>query len=264
MSIRAITPDDAARREASQRSSGRRLNGSVVHKIGFDIVSGTYPPGTLLADEVAFAEELEISRGAYREAMRVLAAKGLIESRPRAGTKVLERDRWNILDPDILAWAFSAEPDLGLIRDLFELRQIIEPAAAGLAASRRTTDHLKTLENALRSMRENGAHSPTGRAADRDFHRTILGETGNTALMNLGAGIAAAVDWTTRYKRRSRVIARDAVPDHARVYDAIVAGDGAEANARMRLLVEFALADTRSAVAARSHHQLPVRRGAAM
>ena len=64
-----------------------------------------------------------------REAIQVLTAKGLVESRPKAGTRVLPRNRWNLLDPDVLAWAFAGEPDIQFVRDLFELRAIVEPAA---------------------------------------------------------------------------------------------------------------------------------------
>ena len=74
------------------------------------------------------SEGLAVSRTAYREAVRTLSAKGLVESRPKAGTRVSERGRWNLLDPDVLAWAFETEPGEAFIRDLFELRKIVEPA----------------------------------------------------------------------------------------------------------------------------------------
>ena len=79
------------------RSSGRRLRGAVAHKLGVAILSGRYAPGETLSGEIAFAEELDVSRGAYREAIQVLTAKGLVESRPKAGTRVLPRARWNLL-----------------------------------------------------------------------------------------------------------------------------------------------------------------------
>ena len=91
---------------------------------------GKYPPGHVLTSEVDFAERNHISRTAYREAIRILAAKGLVESRPKAGTKITDPSRWHILDPDVLAWTFEGEPSQAAIDDLFELRLIIEPAAA--------------------------------------------------------------------------------------------------------------------------------------
>jgi DNA-binding FadR family transcriptional regulator len=230
------------------RGPGRRLHGAVAHKLGLAILSGEYAPGDTLSGEVAFAEELQVSRSAYREAVQVLTAKGLVESRPKAGTRVLPRNRWNLLDPDVLAWAFAGEPDVKFVRDLFELRAIVEPAAARLAAERRDKADLKIMKDALAAMRRHTLGSEAGRAADRDFHNAILGATRNDALLVLTASIGAAVNWTTQFKQRSRALPRNPIPDHVRVYDAIAAGDPAAASEAMRVLVELALEDTRSAM----------------
>lgn len=230
------------------RGPGRRLHGAVAYKLGMAIVSGKYAPGDTLSGEVAFAEELEVSRSAYREAVQVLTAKGLVESRPKAGTRVLPRNRWNLLDPDVLAWAFAGEPDVAFVRDLFELRAIVEPAAARLAAQRRTKDDLKAMKDALAAMRRHTLATEAGRAADRDFHNAILHATGNDALIVLAASIGAAVNWTTQFKQRSRALPRNPIPDHAKVYDAIASGDADAAADAMQVLVELALEDTRGAM----------------
>jgi DNA-binding FadR family transcriptional regulator len=232
------------------RGTGRRLHGAIAHKLGTAIVSGQYAPGDTLSGEVAFSEALDVSRSAYREAMQVLAAKGLVESRPKAGTRVLPRDRWNLLDPDVLAWAFAGEPDVQFVRSLFELRAIVEPAAAGLAAQRRDRNDLKVMKDALAGMRRHTLATEAGRAADRDFHSAILRATHNDALVVLSASIGAAVNWTTQFKQRSRILPRNPMPDHARVYDAIAAQDVDIATHVMRTLVDLALEDTRSAMQA--------------
>lgn len=232
----------------SPKGSGRRLRGAVVHYLGKAIVSGQIPPGETLTGEVANAEALDISRSAYREAVQVLTAKGLVESRPKAGTRVLPRRRWNILDPAVLAWAFSGEPDMDFVRDLFELRAIVEPAAAGLAAERRDKADLKAMKEALAGMRRHGLAGEPGRAADRDFHDAILAATQNNAVMALSASIGAAVSWTTQFKQRLRALPRDPMPDHVRVFDAIAASDADGARAAMRALVDLALEDTRAAM----------------
>src|SRR6478735_5764190 len=139
----------AGRLTPSPKGSGRRLRGAVAHYLGTAIVSGQIAPGETLTGEIANAEALDVSRGAYREAVQVLTAKGLVESRPKAGTRVLPRSRWNILDPTVLAWAFAAEPDLAFVRDLFELRAVVEPAAARFAAERRDKDDIKAMKDAL-------------------------------------------------------------------------------------------------------------------
>lgn len=236
--------DPASPAARAVRGTGRRLHGAIAYKIGTAIVSGDYRPGDILSSEVDFAQSLDVSRGAYREAIQVLAAKGLVESRPKAGTRVLPRARWNLLDPDVLGWAFSGEPDMQLVRSLFELRAVIEPAAAGFAALRHDRDQLRAIKEALAGMRRHTLATDEGRAADRDFHDAILRATGNDAMIVLSASIGAVVNWTTRYKQRARALPRNAIPDHAKVYDAIAAGDADAASAAMRVLVDLAFDDT--------------------
>lgn len=242
-----IEPQEGTERR-SERSTGRRLRGAVAHYLGTAIVSGAIRPGERLTGEVANAAALDVSRSAYREAVQVLTAKGLVESRTKAGTRVLPRNRWNLLDPDVLAWAFSGEPDPAFIRDLFELRAIVEPAAARLAAIRREKDDIRAMRDALANMRRHTLATEAGRAADRDFHGALLRATRNDALITLSASIGAAVNWTTQFKQRTRALPRDPVPDHARVSDAIAAGDPDAAEAAMRALVDLALEDTRNSM----------------
>ncbi|PXA97712.1 GntR family transcriptional regulator [Nostoc sp. 3335mG] len=244
-----LTATGAAERlTSSSKGTGRRLRGAVAHYLGTAIVSGRIAPGERLTGEVANSEALDVSRSAYREAVQVLTAKGLVESRPKAGTRVLPRSRWNMLDPAVLAWAFSGEPDLDFVRDLFELRAVVEPNAARLAAARRDKADLKAMKEALAQMRRFTLATEAGRAADRDFHDALLQATHNSALVALSASIGAAVNWTTQFKQRARALPRDPLPDHVRVYDAIAAGDGDAASDAMRVLVELALEDTRSSM----------------
>lgn len=230
------------------RDTGRRLNGAIIHKLGVAILAGEFKEGDILSGEVASSEALNVSRSAYREAVQVLAAKGLVESRPKAGTRVLPRNRWNLLDPDVLAWAFTGEPDIRLIRSLFELRAMIEPEAARMAAERRDRDDLRKMKEALAGMRRFTLATDQGRLADRDFHDALLHATRNDALIVLSASIGAAVNWTTQFKQRARALPRNPIPDHARVYEAIAAGDGNAASEAMRALVDLALEDTRASM----------------
>src|SRR3546814_8055141 len=116
--------------------------------------------------EIEYAEQIGISRSALREAFRTLSAKGLVDSRPKAGTRVSPRRQWSLLDPDLLAWQFEAEPSLKFLHDLFELRMIVEPSAAELAAERRTEDQVQAMRSALDAMaredrkrtRQNSSH----------------------------------------------------------------------------------------------------------
>ena len=235
-------PKGAAKRKS--RDTGRRHHGAIAHRLGVAILTGEFAVGDVLSGEVAFSEALGVSRTAYREAIQVLSAKGLVESKPKTGTRVLPRDRWNLLDPDVLAWAFAGEPDIQFIRGLFELRAIVEPAAAALAAGRRNSADLNVMEEALGAMEQHTLASEAGRAADRDFHTAILRATGNDALMVLSSSIGAAVNWTTQFKQRALPLPRNPIPDHRCVFDAIAAGDPEAARAAMMALVDLALDDT--------------------
>ncbi|MGN6820214.1 MAG: FadR/GntR family transcriptional regulator [Sphingomonas sp.] len=220
-----------------------RIHGTIARNIGIEIVSGVRKPGDVLGGEIEASEELGISRTAYREAIRILAAKGLVESRPKAGTRITSRSRWNLLDPDILAWTFEGEPDTQFILDLFELRSVIEPAAAGFAAQRRTEADLAEMETALQGMQAHGLADERGRAADQRFHRAILAAARNEPLIALASTVGAAVHWTTKFKQRRRALPRDPMPDHQRVHAAIEAGDAPAARQAMAELLQLALDD---------------------
>jgi DNA-binding FadR family transcriptional regulator len=223
-----------------------RLNQAVARRIGMAILSGELAPGDSLGGEIEQSLQLGVSRTAYREAMRSLISKGLIESRPKAGTHVTPRSTWNLLDPEILAWMFSGKPDKHFVRDLFELRGIIEPAVARLAAQRRSGEQLAAMEQALTQMAENGLGCEAGQEADRQFHRLLLEATGNEALTTLAGSVGAAVQWTTRFKQQASARPRDPIPEHQAVFAAVAAGDGAAAAEQMSMLLERALDDMHS------------------
>ena len=221
-----------------------RLHGTIARDLGIGIVSGLYKPGDILSGEVASSERLAVSRTAYREAVRILAAKGLVESRPKVGTKVSLRDHWQLLDPDVLAWAFDSEPDLELLNSLFELRDIIESEAAALAATRRSEAQLKIMRNALERMARFTIATEAGRQADQEVHATLLKATGNPYIISLTMGVNAAVNTTNMFKQRERPLERNPVPDHMHVLEAIAAKDPAKAKRKMSELIRLARADT--------------------
>lgn len=228
-----------------ERGNRRRLHGRIAQQLGIAITAGHYQPGDLLDGEIEFSDRLEVSRTVYREALRMLSAKGMVESKPRSGTHVLPRHRWNLLDPDVLEWMFENEPSEPFVRNLFELRMIIEPEAAALAAERRTAVDLARMGHALEEMSKHTLLTPQGQAADQEFHSLLLAATRNEALINLGSTIAAAVRWTTYFKQRRRGLGRDALPDHRNIYEAIAQGSPSKARKAMVALVQLALDDTR-------------------
>jgi DNA-binding FadR family transcriptional regulator len=222
------------------RSNSLRLHGTIARDIGVRIVSGRIAPGRVLNGEIEASERLQVSRTAYREAVRILAAKGLIESRPKLGTRVSEPRCWHLLDPDVISWIFTGTPDERLLRALFELRTIVEPAAAALAAEKRSPEQLQALRRALDAMAASTLAVEEGRQADRDFHCILLEASGNPFLASLESGVAAAVSCATVCKRRHRPLPRGPLPDHERVYEAVASREALAAREAMAELVRRA------------------------
>ncbi|MFT4077123.1 MAG: FadR/GntR family transcriptional regulator [Asticcacaulis sp.] len=220
------------------------IHNKAASDLGRAIVSGRYAPGKKLPTEFESAERLGISRSSYREATRILAAKGMLVSRTKAGTVVSARSSWNLLDPDVLAWFFQSEPSPSFIHDLFELRMVVEPAAAAMAAVRRTEAQVSEMEKALEIMSEKTLASEAGLAADKHFHTVILEATRNETFISLASGIGAAARWASIFKQRHRELPRDPVPDHMRLLQAIKAKDPEAARHAAVTLLLLAQEDT--------------------
>lgn len=217
---------------------GRGIHGEVVSTIGRRIVSGHY-----MAGEAVLAEDLEaelgVSKTVVREALKVLAAKGMVESRPKRGTVVRERASWNLLDPDLIAWQHQGNPSLDFLRDLSEVRFIVEPEAARLAARRRTDADLEGLREALDAMAAAGEAGEAMIEADLAFHRAMLLASHNELLAQMEMLIEAGL------RVRDQLVHRqgpwsDPVPAHLDVLVAIEAGDGERAVMAMHRLLESA------------------------
>ncbi len=234
--------------ESTAPAKTPRLHQAIANRLGIAILSGEYQPGDPLSGEIDQALALGVSRTPYREAIRILVSKGLLESRPKAGTHVTPRSRWNLLDPDVLAWMFMGKPDPDFIRDLFELRGLLEPPAASLAAERRTEAQLKQMKTALEAMRSHGLATPEGRASDQQFHHAIFEAGGNLALASLSSSVGAAVQWTTHFKQHASKSPRDPLPEHEAVFHAIAASEPAQARSAMNELLRLALEDMASAL----------------
>jgi len=232
---------------------GRNLHGQVVHELGRRIVGGACTPGQALPNEEDLCRELGVSRTAIREAVKVLAAKGLVESRPRIGTRVRPTLAWNLLDPDVLAWRCATLPDPGFVLQLAEMREIIEPASAALAARNRTQAQLRRIEDAYAAM----AASTTiddWVEADLEFHSAILDATNNPLLLPLAAMIATALESLLSLSARKASNFKVALPDHGLVLDAIRQQDDDRAMQHMRKL----LADTRARLVRPGPRRAPV------
>ena len=175
------------------RVTGASVHASLAHEIGLRIVRGDYPPGTILPNEAQWSETFDISRSAVREAIKMLMAKNLLASRPKVGSWVEPRERWNLLDRDVLGWYAMAPDRVLFLRTVQEFRHIIEPEATAFAAMRRTGEQMAEISQACVAMGK--ATSVTERTrADTSFHLAILRAAGNELLVPLGVLIESALD----------------------------------------------------------------------
>lgn len=187
------------RQKRSRRNRDASLGGKIASTLAIRILAGAYLPGTLLPSEEKLCKEFKASRTALRESLRVLAAKGLVEPRQRVGTIVRSDEEWNRLDPDVLTWMRQVDPDPKFIRGLIEVRAVIEPVAAELAARRATGRDLAAIESAYDRMCKSHPHDLEAcTAADLDFHLGILAATKNPVFAHLGSVIGAALSSSFR------------------------------------------------------------------
>jgi DNA-binding FadR family transcriptional regulator len=194
--------------------------GHVMHELGQRIISGMLRPGEVLPREDMFAEDLLVSRAALREALKVLSAKGLIESRAGVGARVLEECFWDQLDADVLAWRCASMPTDDFIDKLVEMREIIEPAAAASAARRRTAEQMAEIEAAYRAM--DAAQAPdTWAEADLQFHDAVLQATDNELLSSLFSAVETALGTFFVLSARTMSNFKYSLPHHQKVLEAI-------------------------------------------
>lgn len=230
-------------RPAGYRISG--VQGRVITEIGKAIVSGRFPPGALLPREAELLTEFGASRPSMREAMKVLAAKGLIEMRQKVGTRVRSRDLWNMFDTDILAWHQSVGPDGAkaseALHDLATLREVIEPATARLAAGRSTKEDLSRIERALDRMQAATHDLARYAEADVEFHMAVFAASHNIMLASFSHIVGDILKRSFHIQQARYADDRRAVEDnilmHRKVFSAIRRGDGDAAHQAMLKVV---------------------------
>jgi DNA-binding FadR family transcriptional regulator len=217
----------------------------VMDAIGRDIVTGKLAPGSPLPSEDALLNQYGVSRTVLREALQVLSAKGMVESRQKRGTVVNSPSRWHQLDPAVLAWHSQLSANAPVLLDLIEMRRIVEPAAAALAATRFSHEDKARLAAAYDEMAcaANRRDIEKFIAADLEFHSAILLATHNRFLLPLAHAIRATM-LASLHLTNSKPDENHAIslPLHRTILDAILAGDGDRASAAM---LEH-LADTES------------------
>ncbi|WP_232309568.1 FadR/GntR family transcriptional regulator [Luteibacter yeojuensis] len=225
-------------------ANARSLHGRVVEEIGAAIVGGTLRPGDALPGEAQLAVQMSVSRTILREALKVLAAKGLIETRQKTGMRVRDARHWNHLDPDVLAWRCESMPTEDFVGKLVEMREIIEPAACMAAARRRDSDQLQAIGEALDAM-EAADDLEAWAEADLRFHEAVLAATNNELLSSLFSVIETAVATFFVMSARTATNFKYSLPYHQAVYEAIRRRRPNEAANAMRAMIEDSRANMR-------------------
>jgi DNA-binding FadR family transcriptional regulator len=234
-SIRKNQPKADPRKPA--RQPGSRIHAELAAEIGRRILDGTHPPGSLLPNEAEWGRMFRASRTSVREAIKTLSGKGLLVSRPKIGSRVEPRERWNLLDREVMAWHRAAMDEATFLTSLQEVRRILEPGAALLAATRRTPEQLGALEEALEGMRT-AATPDEVIAADVRFHLALLAAANNELLAPFGIIIEQALASMFGYTMRHTGSSEQFLTLHTAVVKAIAAGSPQQASRAVTALLD--------------------------
>lgn len=210
---------------------------AIARQIGTEIVRGLHLPGAILPGELELAARFGTSRNLIREAIRVLASKGLIESRKKAGTSIRPLADWQVLDPELLAWRLASGPEMGFATDLLALREVIEPAAAAFAAAHQNRPAIAAIRVAFSDMVAAGTDRERFAKPDVAFHKAILAASGNEFMTAFGGMIEAALAAFIGISLRHSEAPGPSIPMHEAVLVAIEAGDAPRARDAMLALL---------------------------
>ena len=205
----------------------------ISRELGRRIVAGTFPEGGLIDDENKLCSRFGVSKSVVREAIKLLVGKGLLEVRRGSGTRVRRRASWNLLDDDVLAWHQGIEPLPSFLRQLMDVRQMVEPNAAGWAASTATAAQIDEIRTAQKNM-ESAVSIQDFVVADALFHRSVLRAANNELLIALEGVIFSALLSSIKVTNSDPRENESSLPLHRQVLEAIEARDSAAATAAMR------------------------------
>ncbi len=214
----------------------RNLTYHLTSSLGLDIIKGKYNVGEVLPTEIVLSAELEVSRSALREAVKMLAAKGLIQSIRKKGIVVLPKSNWNMFDEDVLKWILSSNPTISLLKSFTEVRMAIELQAASLACINANSTDLDKIAHSLDRMKaaDKGLDDPL--EADIAFHTSILEASGNPFFSRLTGFISTALKVSIRYTNAAQGKSGD-IAMHESVYENIKSKNTVKAQIAVKALL---------------------------
>jgi DNA-binding FadR family transcriptional regulator len=218
----------------------KNIHGHTLDKLGQAILAGRYEVGASLPPEPVLCEEFGVSRTVVREAIKSLVAQGLLVTGPKLGTRVLPDEHWNWFDPEVIAWQAQAGLSSEFVRDLQELRLVVEPAAVRMAAVKATPQDILRLEQAYSGMKaavEDGGDYVTH---DLRFHQGLLQASHNRMLMQMGRALSSLLRMSFEISTRIMNGPRDSLPLHRAVLDAVIAHAPVKAERALMVLITAA------------------------
>lgn len=224
------------------------FHGHIRDKLGEAIVAGLHPPGSSLPPEPQLCEALGVSRTVVREAVKSLAAKGLVSTGPKVGTRVRPAEQWNWFDPEVVAWQTRVGLTHDFLRDVQELRRVVEPAAVRLAAERATAADLAELELAFAGMTRAVAEGGDYVSNDLRFHQTLLAASHNRMMVQMAKALAALLRTSFEVSTTQPGRAAQSLPLHRAILDAVRAHEPARAERASLTLIESAREDIEHAL----------------
>lgn len=236
----AATEHSARAMPTMRRSVLGGVTQAIVQDLGVGIVTGRFGH-TSLPTESELCDTYGAARTILREAVKVLAAKGLITSRPRYGISIAPEDNWNLLDPDVLYWTLERRFSLPLLIEFTQIRLSVEPGAAALAAVAASETDKAAIQQAIVRMYAAERGEDDALASDIAFHVAVLHASNNRFYRQLREMIATALQVSIHRTNQLKGVKIASARDHEKVARLIFAGDAEAAAEAMRKLIQGAL-----------------------
>lgn len=233
----------------------KNVHGNTVDYLGSAIVAGRFGAAGPMPPEPLLCEELGVSRTVVRESVKSLVAKGLIQTGPKVGTRVRPSSQWNWFDPDVIGWQAKAGLTAEFVRDLQDLRLIMEPAAIRLAAQRATDEDIAQVEEAYAGMVRAVEDSGDYVRFDLRFHQGLIRASHNRMLEKMDQALGALLRTSFEISTVKKNGARNSLPLHRAVLDAVIARDPDRAEDAIVGLIQDAHKDMEQVLEARSRQK---------
>jgi len=229
----------------------KNVHGHTLDLLGEAIVGGRYPAGQSIPPEPLLCEELGVSRTVVREAVKSLVAKGLLVTGPKLGTRVLPEDGWNWFDPEVVRWKSRMGLTREFLRDLQELRRVVEPAGVRLAAERATAQDLAEIETAYAGMKNAIEQGGDYVSNDLRFHQGLLRACHNRMVVQMSKALGALLRTSFEISTSRPDGPASSLPLHRAVLDAVIARQPAKAERACLVLIDGAQEDIEQVLASR-------------